>query len=194
MYNNRFSNKAEAALSLAAQMAAALGQGYVGTEHILLGLLREGTSAAAQILANYGIEEERVLALIRQLIAPMTPVNTADRGGYSPRAARVLENSYKEAVQFKSPLIGTEHILIAMLKDGECSATRLLSTMNVNIQRMYVDILASMGEDASQYKDELEGKGKGQGKKHYADPGQLQPGSDSSGEGRKAGSGDRKRA
>ena len=164
MYNNRFSNKAEAALSLAAQMAAALGQGYVGTEHILLGLLREGTSAAAQILANYGIEEERVLALIRQLIAPMTPVNTADRGGYSPRAARVLENSYKEAVQFKSPLIGTEHILIAMLKDGECSATRLLSTMNVNIQRMYVDILASMGEDASQYKDELEGKGKGQGK------------------------------
>ena len=77
MYNNRFSNKAEAALSLAAQMAAALGQGYVGTEHILLGLLREGTSAAAQILANYGIEEERVLALIRQLIAPMTPVNTA---------------------------------------------------------------------------------------------------------------------
>ena len=164
MYNNRFSNKAEAALSLAAQMAAALGQGYVGTEHILLGLLREGPSAAAQILANYGIEEERVLALIRQLIAPMTPVNTADRGGYSPRAARVLENSYKEAVQFKSPLIGTEHILIAMLKDGECSATRLLSTMNVNIQRMYVDILASMGEDASQYKDELEGKGKGQGK------------------------------
>ena len=158
MYNNRFSNKAGEALRLAAEMASALGQGYVGTEHILLGLIREGTSAAAQILANHGVEEDRVLALIQQLIAPMTPVRMADRGGYSPRAARVLENSYREAVQFKSPLIGTEHILIAMLKDSECSAARLINTMNVNIQRMYVDILSSMGEDASQYKDELEGK------------------------------------
>lgn len=164
MYNNRFSNKAGEALRLAAEMASALGQGYVGTEHILLGLIREGTSAAAQILANHGVEEDRVLALIQQLIAPMTPVRMADRGGYSPRAARVLENSYREAVQFKSPLIGTEHILIAMLKDSECSAARLINTMNVNIQRMYVDILSSMGEDASQYKDELEGRGKGQEK------------------------------
>lgn len=164
MYNNRFSNKAGEALRLAAEMASTLGQGYVGTEHILLGLIREGTSAAAQILANHGVEEDRVLALIQQLIAPMTPVRMADRGGYSPRAARVLENSYREAVQFKSPLIGTEHILIAMLKDSECSAARLINTMNVNIQRMYVDILSSMGEDASQYKDELEGRGKGQEK------------------------------
>ncbi len=164
MYNNRFSNKAEEALQLAVGMAEALGQGYVGTEHILLGLIREGSSAAAQVLSSHGIEEERVLALVQQLIAPMTPVHMADRGGYSPRAARVLENSYREAVQFKSPLIGTEHILIAMLKDSDCSATRLLNTMNVNIQRMYVDLLATMGADASQYKDELEGKGKGQEK------------------------------
>ncbi|MCD2491809.1 ATP-dependent Clp protease ATP-binding subunit [Lacrimispora sp. NSJ-141] len=164
MYNNRFSNKAEEALQLAVGMAEALGQGYVGTEHILLGLIREGSSAAAQVLSSHGVEEERVLTLVRQLIAPMTPVHMADRGGYSPRAARVLENSYREAVQFKSPLIGTEHILIAMLKDSDCSATRLLNTMNVNIQRMYVDILATMGADASQYKDELEGKGKGQEK------------------------------
>ncbi len=156
MYNDRFSNKAEAALKLAVGMAGILGQGYVGTEHILLGLLKEGTSAAAQVLAAHGVDEERVTALIRQLIAPASPV--AERGGYSPRAERALENSYREAAQFKSPLIGTEHILIAMLKDGECSATRLLTTMNVNIQRMYVDLLNSMGADTSQYKEELEGK------------------------------------
>ncbi len=160
MYNNRFSGKAEEALRLAAGMAGALGQGYVGTEHILLGLIREGSSAAAQVLANHGTTEERVLALIEKLIAPASPVHTADRGSYSPRAARVLENSYREAVQFKSALIGTEHILIAILKDSECSAARLLATMNVNIQRMYVDLLASMGADTSQYKDDLDGRNK----------------------------------
>ena len=164
MYNNSFSGKAEEALRLAVSMAEALGQGYVGTEHILLGLIREGTSAAAQVLANHGIEEDRVLALIEKLIAPASPVHMAEPGGYSPRAARVLEASYREAMQFKSPLIGTEHILIAILKDSECSAARLLATMNVNIQRMYVDLLASMGADTSQAKEELDGKSKGQGK------------------------------
>ena len=74
MYNDRFSNKAEAALKLAVGMAGILGQGYVGTEHILLGLLKEGTSAAAQVLAAHGVDEERVTALIRQLIAPASPV------------------------------------------------------------------------------------------------------------------------
>ena len=160
MYNNRFSNKAEEALRQAAAAASALGQVYVGTEHILVGLLQEGTSAAAQILENHGASRERVLALIRQLIAPESPVRVADRSRYSPRAERVLENSYKEAVQFKASLIGTEHILIALLKDQECSAAKLLGTMNINIQRLYVDILTSMGADASQYKEELNGKRK----------------------------------
>ena len=164
MYNDRFSGKAEEVLRLAAEMAGALEQGYVGTEHILLGLLKEGTSAAAQILAGYGITEERVLALVEKLIAPASPVHMAERGGYSPRAARILENSYKEAAQFKSSLIGTEHILIAMLKDNECSAARLLATMNVNFQRMYVDLLAAMGADTSRYKEEFEGRGRGKGK------------------------------
>ena len=160
MYNNRFSNKAEEALRQAAAAASALGQVYVGTEHILVGLLQEGTSAAAQILESHGASRERVLALIRQLIAPESPVRVADRSRYSPRAERVLENSYKEAVQFKASLIGTEHILIALLKDQECSAAKLLGTMNINIQRLYVDILTSMGADASQYKEELNGKRK----------------------------------
>ena len=160
MYNNRFSNKAEEALRQAAAAANALGQVYVGTEHILVGLLREGTSAAAQILENHGASQDRVLALIRQLIAPASPIRVADRSRYSPRAERVLENSYKEAVQFKAALIGTEHILIALLKDPECSAAKLLGTMNINIQRLYVDILTSMGADASQYKEELNGKRK----------------------------------
>ena len=182
MYNNRFSGKAEAVLRLAAEMAGALGQGYVGTEHILLGLLREGTSAAAQVLVTYGVTEERVLPLIEKLIAPASPVHMAERGGYSPKASRILEGSYREAAQFKSPLIGTEHILIAMLKDSECSAARLLATMNVNFQRMYVDLLASMGADASRYKEEFDGRGRS-----------LQQRLDGPGQGGKAGSGDRQR-
>ena len=86
----RFTEKANTALNLSIEAAREMGHTYVGTEHILLGLIREGTSAASQVLANHGIEEDRVLALIEKLIAPASPVHMAEPGGYSPRAARVL--------------------------------------------------------------------------------------------------------
>jgi ATP-dependent Clp protease ATP-binding subunit ClpC len=79
-----------------------------------------------------------------------------DPTGYSPKAHHVLDNSYREAIRFKSQLIGTEHILIAMLKEADCVAVRLLNTMNVNIQRLYIDLLAAMGQDVSSYRDEVE--------------------------------------
>lgn len=158
MYNDRFSGKAEEALKRASKAAGGLGQGYVGTEHILLGLLQEGSSTAAKVLNNYGVTAEKVLSLIQQLIAPMMPVNVADKSMYSPRAEKLLEASLREAQQFKSPLIGTEHILIAILKEKDCSASRLLNTMNINIQRMYVDLLSAMGEDTSRFKDSMDAK------------------------------------
>lgn len=163
MYNNRFSGKAEQALKCAAQAAGTLGQGYIGTEHILLGLLQENTSTAAKVLNNYGVTAEKVMSLIQQLIAPMMPMSIADKSMYSPRAEKLLEASLREAQQFKSPLIGSEHILIAIMKESDCSAARLLNTMNVNIQRMYVDLLSAMGEDTNQYKETMERKGKDAG-------------------------------
>ena len=125
---DRYTKKAQQALSLAEDIAEELGHSYIGTEHILVGLLEEGTGVAARLLEAYGVREDKVLDLIRRLIAPSNPVSLREPHHYSPSAAAVLENSYVEARRFKSQLIGTEHILIAMLKKVDCSATRLLTT------------------------------------------------------------------
>jgi len=145
---DQFTAKARQAISLAVEAAADLGHGYVGTEHLLIGLIQEGDGVAAKVLEQHGVEEEKVEELVSQLIAPDKAVRVAEPSGYTPSASRVLENSYREAVRFKAQLIGTEHILIAMLRESDCVATRLLNTMGVNIQKLYMDILSAMGEDA----------------------------------------------
>ena len=131
---DRFTQKAQQAIRLAVDTAQELEHGYVGTEHLLLGLIKEGTGVAAAILERFDVQEKRVLELMERLI--------------SPGARSILQASYEEAVFFKAPLIGTEHILIAMIKDGKCTASRLLNTMNVNIQKLYIDLMAAMGDDA----------------------------------------------
>ncbi len=156
---NRFTKKAQYALSLAEEAAKELGHSYIGTEHILIGLIREKTGVAARLLENYQVTEEKVIKLVEQLINPVQSVATEEIGGYSPTAAKALNNSYVEAKRFKSRLIGTEHILIAILKISECSATRLINTMNVNIRKMYVDLLVSVGQDSGIYKEEMPGTG-----------------------------------
>ena len=152
----RFTNKAKKALELAVMEAGEFGHNYVGTEHLLLGLLEEGSGVAAKTLSAHGVTSEKVSDLINQLIAPANPVHMMDPNGYSPKARRVLENSYRESVQFKSQLIGTEHILIAIIKEGDCVATRLLNTLNVSIQKLYVDLLINMGQDVSAYRQQME--------------------------------------
>ena len=153
----RYTPQAQEALGLALGVAETLNHGYVGTEHLLIGLLQEGTGVAAKVLEENGVEEDRVIELVSQLIAPNPTVQTADRTAYTPRARRVIENSYREAVRFKAAQIGTEHIMIAMLREGDCVASRLLNTIGVNIQKLYIDLLAAMGEDAPAAKDDLQG-------------------------------------
>ena len=145
---DRYTPQAKEALSLAVGVAEALNHGYVGTEHALSQSLKEGTGVAAKVLEENGLEEERVMDLVRQLIAPNPTIQTADRTFYTPRARRVIENSYREAVRFKAAQIGTEHLLIAILREGDCVALRLLNTLGISIQKLYLDLLAAMGEDA----------------------------------------------
>lgn len=164
MADSRFTAKAQEAITLAEQVSDRLGHNYVGTEHLLIGLLKEGTGAAAMVLGHYGVEEKRVMELVSQLIAPGTGMPVAEQSGYTPSARRVLEASYREAVRFKAPLIGTEHILIAMIKEGDCGATRILTTLGVSIQRLYVDLLNAMGEDTASHKDDFQGKTAGREK------------------------------
>lgn len=147
--------KAKKAIDIATRISKSLHHSYIGTEHILLGLLKEGTGVASQVLADNGVEYDKVLELIEELIAPGNAVAVLE-DGLSPRAAHVLEVSQAEAARFHSEKIGTEHLLIAMIKETECVASRLLNTLSVNVQKMYVDTLIAMGEDVSQYKDEFQ--------------------------------------
>ena len=132
----RYTPQAKEALSLAVGMAESLNHGYVGTEHLLIGLLQEGTGVAARVLEENGVEESKVVELVSQLISPNTSVQMAENAAYTPRARRVIENSYREAVRFKAAQIGTEHILIAILREGDCVASRLLNTMGISVQKL----------------------------------------------------------
>ncbi len=152
---DRFTEKAKEAISLAVDVAEGLGHSYVGTEHLLLGLIQEGTGVAARVLEECGVKEEKVMELVSQLITPNQSVRVLEPSSYTPSARRVLENSYKEAVRFKAQLIGTEHLLIAIIRENDCVASRLLNTMGISIQRLYVDLLAAMGEDAPTMREEL---------------------------------------
>ncbi|MBQ8823254.1 MAG: ATP-dependent Clp protease ATP-binding subunit [Lachnospiraceae bacterium] len=160
-----FTNKAQTALKLAEKCAKQLKQGYVGTEHILLGLIREETGVAAKVLHDNGVAFERAVELIRDLIAFEGGVTIKEREGYSPRALKVLEEAAQQAKRFRSKKVGTEHILMALIKEGENVAVRLISTMGVSPQKLYVDVLLAMGADPNLYKEDLaKNKGGAKGK------------------------------
>ena len=151
-----YTKKAEKVLEIAKNASRSMHHSYIGTEHLLIGLLGEGSGAAAKVLSSAGVDEERILELIENLIAPSGNVIVADAGGYSPRILRVLENAAKEAERFKNEKVGTEHLLIALIKEADCAAVRLLNTLGVNLQRLYVETLTAMGEDVSLHKDEFQ--------------------------------------
>ena len=124
---DRFTQKAREAIRLAVETAQELEHGYVGTEHLLLGLIKEETGVAAAVLAEHDVTEERVMELMERLISPAVATQVEGQIEYTPGARAVLQASYDEAVFFKAPLIGTEHILIAIIKDGKSTACRRLS-------------------------------------------------------------------
>ena len=151
-----YTNKAKKALRLAEKASKSLQHNYVGTEHILLGLLKEGTGVAARVLVDNRVDPEQLLDLIENLIAPAGGAALEERDGYTPRARQILENAGREADRFSSREIGTEHLLVAIIKESECAASRLMNTIGVNFQKLFADLLVAMGEDAGQYKDEFQ--------------------------------------
>lgn len=154
--HKEFTDSAQTALVLAKQAAKECAQSYIGSEHLLLGLLREKTGTAHIVLEEGGVEEEQLLALIEQLIAPEGGIALANPDGYTPRASAVLESSEKEASFFQMDEIGTEHILLSLLRDVECVATRLLHTMGIQLQKLYMEIMGIMGADEETYKAYLQ--------------------------------------
>ena len=164
-----YTDKAKKALSYANRLSKSMGYNYVGTEHVLAGLVKEGTGVAAEVLTANNVELNKLLTMIEELISPGESVVLEEQDGYTPRTQAVLERASEEAERFHSDEIGTEHLLLAMVKEGDCAATRLLNTMGVNAQKLFVDILAAMGEDPMQYKDEI-AHGRGDGNAESATP------------------------
>ena len=156
----QFTDKAKTALELAKKAAKSLHQNYVGTEHLLLGLLREGTGVAARVLISNGTGEDAVREMIRDLIAPEGTIPVAERDGFSPRAEEILEESHRQAEKTGSALTGTEHILLALLSDGDNVAVRILNTLSLPVQKIFMDTLAAIGQDAAAFKEEMSRKQK----------------------------------
>ena len=152
---SRFTVMAADALKLAKRTARSLKLNYVGTEHILMGLILEDGSVASRILIDNGIDENRMMDMIRDLIVPDSSVRTLDKDGFSPRAEKVLEEAHRMAERFHADKTGTEHILLALIREGENVAVRLISTLNVPAQKIYAETLAAMGEDPNLVKEDL---------------------------------------
>lgn len=151
----QFTDKAKTALQLAAKAAKDLHQSYIGSEHLLVGLVREKTGVAAKVLQDNGVDEIQLISMIKDLIAPESNLAVLERDGYSPRAARIMEDSHRQAQRYGNQMTGTEHILLALLREGENVGLRLLNTVGINIQKLYMDTLIAMGEDISQHKEDL---------------------------------------
>ena len=154
-----YTSKAKKAIDLAARISKKMNYSYVGTEHILAGLIKEGTGVAAEVLTACNVEYDKLISMIEDLISPGDNIEVMDRDGYSPRTQRVLERASEEADRFECNEIGTEHLLMAIVLQGDCAAARLLNTMGVNSQKMFIDILGAMGEDPSAYRDLMKSYG-----------------------------------
>ncbi len=150
---DKFTEQARAALQLATETAYELSHSYIGTEHLLIGLLGVD-GVAGQVLEENGVDGGRILEMVNRLIASGGTAAVASEDTMTPRVKRILEQAYRESVRLGAQLIGTEHILIALLKEPDCIAVRLLSTIGVNIQKVYIDILTAIGQDVNTAKGE----------------------------------------
>ena len=141
----KFTNRAQKAIEIANDIALELGHNYIGTEHLLYGLAEEGSGVAAKSLANENVSSQDILSKIEELIGREEEINEAL--GFTPRTKRVIENSFLEAKKLGYNYIGTEHLLVGILKEGDSIAARILLDLNVNIPKLYNEIIKAINED-----------------------------------------------
>ncbi|MBQ7587766.1 MAG: ATP-dependent Clp protease ATP-binding subunit [Lachnospiraceae bacterium] len=157
-----YTDKAKMILDIAKALSGNLHHGYVGSEHLLLAFMADGSSVAYEVLKKNEVTAEKVRELIDKQIAPDADVKVIDRGGYTPRFAMLLDMAQDVAASMDEDRIGTEHLLIAMIQDDDNLAVRLLNTLGVNIQKLYVDTLIAIGEDVNKYRDQIQNMRQGQ--------------------------------
>ena len=155
-----YTKQAENAIKYAEKKAAEMQHPYIGTEHLLLGLRSEYAGVAGQILARHGVEEEKICQLMDELIAPQGDAAAAGRPERSPRYQDILENSGKEAHRLHTEKVGTEHLLLSIIRDVDCVAARILITLNISLQKIFQDIMTAVGIDPKEYQDEVQEDGR----------------------------------
>ncbi len=142
----KFTNRAEKALEIAQELAVEFGHNYIGTEHLLYGLVKEGTGVASKVLENQDITAEKIAEEIDELIGRGDAVEESEVG-FTPRTKRVIENAFREARKLGSEFIGTEHLLIGIMREGDSVAVRIMIDLNVNPQKLYNEIVKVINED-----------------------------------------------
>ena len=150
-----YTRQANEVLKKAEKTARDMNHPYIGTEHLLIGLREVYTGVAGQILDANRVDEERILTVMEELVSPVGDTSAVRNPGISPRLAYILEDSEAEAKRFRCDEIGTEHLLLALLRDVDCVACRILLTLNINIQKVYQEILEVLGADPREYQEEL---------------------------------------
>lgn len=148
---SRFTDKAQNAINYAKELAKEFGHSYVGTEHLLLGLLKETEGVASMVLLNQGITFDSIKEKMDDLMTN-SQVSISEPDGYTPRVRKILEMSLKEALYMNTSLIGTEHILISLLKEQDSMATRLIEVIGGSKQKIYNDILRTIGKESKSQK------------------------------------------
>ena len=159
----KFTNSAEKALELSGELAADFGHNYIGTEHILYGLVKEGSGVASQVLNLQEVTPENIEEEIEALVGKGTPIQNRQEIGFTPRSKRVIENAFLEARKFGSEFIGTEHLLIGIMREGDSIAVRIMLDLGVNPQKLYNEIIKVINEDENANINEKQSNGKGRG-------------------------------
>ena len=158
-----YTKQAANAVRYAAKKAKEMKHPYIGTEHLLLGLREEFSGVAGQVLAQNGVETEKIMQLMDELIAPREEMPASQKPKESPRLRYILANSEKEAHRLRTAEVGTEHLLLSMIRDVDCVAARILITLNISLQKLLKDILNASGVDPTDYQDELQDESRGSG-------------------------------
>lgn len=158
---NKYTKQAREALDAAEVYAKELKHPYIGTEHLLMGLRTSISGVAAQVLEMNGLREEDVRKVVGELVSRVGDEPFAGRPKESPRLKFILEEGRKMAERFRMPEVGTEHLLLAIVRDTDCVAARILITLNINLQKIMQDCLTTIGENPKALSDRGDGTGKG---------------------------------
>lgn len=153
----RFTERAQKALLYAQEEARNMGHNYVGTEHLLLGLLREKDGAAAKVLADMGMDLDKMRNYIVQLVGKGN-YNFNEGFGYTPRTKRVMELSFYEARNLGHNYVGTEHLLLALIREGEGVAARILKDANIDFEKIRTQIMQMIQEEGGEIQGTSKGK------------------------------------